>query len=270
MRNTVWHQIATGTIPGLILLAAGFYVFSTKPVDPAEGLEIGYYQSDIATAAIRDVAMKVNPQMDFSSPEVLKLFDRTLVYGDSLNLAIYDLDNRGDRLISEMKISLGTFTYAYLSDGKSFKIIPPESNEVSVTIVPNSTTKLALVRSYGYTWPSERFIVDGRSVPVSSRVGTYDDVFYDLGPYVRNYFFWFLGFAGLGVLSLLMLVYAICAEVFFGRHLGFIAANYDNRHFAKILAAHTHINHDDPERSKAIVGKAERIYKKWNHREGET
>ncbi len=263
MRNSLVYQILVATIPGAILLALGFYVFTKEPVDLSADVTVSYFHGDIASAAIRDAAMKIRPDVDFKDPEVLQRFNDNIVFGDTVNLSVYRIENKGEHVVADLKIVLSRFIYGYVSDQKDFKVIDSGADDVAVSLLPRSVVTVVLVNSYGYSSSPERFILDDKALPVLSLNGEFNDPIAEIGPYLRAYS-WAIGFFALiGVVGVFLIIYAICVEAIFGRHLGFIASNFDNRHIARILAAFTHLHHEDPERYRAIVERAERLYKKW-------
>ncbi|KQS84255.1 hypothetical protein [Rhizobium sp. Leaf383] len=262
MRNSFISQIIAATIPGTILLALSFYFFTTSPRDVSSDIDIEYYQSNIATAAFKEALTRLTPALDFTEPSTFQKINKDFIIGDSVSLSIYKIKNDGPNLVPDIKVVMGRNIYAYVEDQKNFRFIDPSITDATVSVLPRGAATLVVINSYDSVYPAEKFILGGTELPVFSIRDSLLDPFGITDFSIQHPIIIYM-LVLISVIAIFFAVWALTAEIFMGRNLAFIASVTDNKQIARLLATLTHVHEEEPERYKAIVGRAERQYQKW-------
>ncbi|MDZ5696687.1 hypothetical protein [Chelativorans sp. M5D2P16] len=265
MKQTVIYPALSAILSGLVLSAIAFYLFTNRPVDLTQGMSIKHFGTEVNALAIKDIVKTFAPEIDFDDIESSKLFYEKFGYSNDVNISIYNIDNQSDKVIPSFKIALGRFHRAYLTNDQSFDVLRSGRNEIDQRILPRSSLVLLVFSIYTPIFPQERFLINGKEVPVLSLSGRFGGSFLsDNYSFIEAYAITIAIIFTIGLGAIFILLMAAALFIFTINNPEYLVKTADNWLLVRSLTIINLIRYENTDRFAAIVRKSEKLFAKWN------
>lgn len=261
MSHSLIKNIIIGTIPGLIIAAAGFYVFTAKPQNPLEGLSIRFQEQLLPVNIFGGLAKSVAVTQDSKPADIVdKFFDYFSSYRNVV-VRTYDINNIGGTEIKNLGIFLKSVTAAYIEGDEGARAVPSDVKNSPINLLPSSAAKLSVMYTGARYEEPVKFVLNGQAVPVKELNATeYRD---PLSEWTTKYpgiafFVWSLAGIVLAMASMTGLIRLYLR----GRpHLW--AQNVESQKLVDALTAINYLRTENPAKFDDIVARSSRLYKHW-------
>jgi hypothetical protein len=251
------------TISGVILAAVSFFVFYRGPVDLTKDISIRYVTQSISQDALKDLIEARNPSGKNAKTEHKSDDINKLSFGD-IYLSSYAIKNKGVYDVSNLKADINDSIRSYIFSDSDTKVVDGGVKEITLRVQPNKEITLMTISTSSPLFSTDRFIIDGKQVPVLELSGTFTaDEMDDYLPYIQHYGIFIFILSAIGVFSVFIILSAtIFSAISSGSPKLYMSQTSDDL-LVKCLTVLNMLREENFVRYSQIVTSSEKLYKKW-------
>lgn len=166
MAESLSRTIIATTVAGVLIAGASYFFFSTRPVDPKEGIVISYREQTIPANFFAHLVAKITPVAPEDAKPFVDKFRAFFGYYQEPAIGSFTIENKSGRQVQNLTYNLADRISGYVVDSGGQHSLIEDAKTVTVSLLPDGKGTVVLLMNYPQFDPPGKFTLQGVALPV--------------------------------------------------------------------------------------------------------